>query len=647
MEPLAVVKSTFNNVTPREKLKKDLTNSFNELLDILKYHAGPFASNCVIGSKWRQVNDVDEFTKDGVKILLHMIVSEDVVERFATRMIRFIGLSVDKRCFDGTTTAMLLLCYLSNIAISKLDSDPLSLEAYEWGIDIRDLLSECMEYIDDLKITDEDILNMCKSHGIDTTIEDVRASMAYHMAMISSKGDTDLATKIAYVVKSAPKKIHGMFKDFMLAVETEESYILKKQECDLAISCNIGHIQDYNYKNDTQFLAEDAVIFATGNEIVTSSMESAFLSSLISTNLRLRADLEPSFGVTSGWEDLCEGKKHLIIITPLMNDVSLIEHIAIFNMTHPKCRISWFNSHITGLMRTSLNKTLHYMSGAELFPDVMSTNALDSLIGLTGSKVKAHFIGNVLMLSGLYEKTGEVYHPFYTDRTLFTPYSDFVTETEELIEFATKNITNPALNADELTYLTSLYRSLTCQEIYDIEIGGSVHDQRANLTVYEDAIGAALSAVREGVILGGYAHLASFVHSKLSTINNIELGTAFFESLVSVVADSMRVSDREALKDIILTLEDKWVYLACDTVRDKGLESLGEYDNNPYLYSKTKLYKKSNLIKFLSRESNSPILLQAYGGYNEQFKRFRDILPRLANTTHLVDMRIKDDSNVR
>src|ERR1017187_6059718 len=72
----------FDNVIRGIALKTNMTDAFNEIDTILKHHAGPYASNAVIGSRWRQQNDVDEFTKDGIKILMHLIVSEDPIARF-------------------------------------------------------------------------------------------------------------------------------------------------------------------------------------------------------------------------------------------------------------------------------------------------------------------------------------------------------------------------------------------------------------------------------------------------------------------------------------------------------------------------------------------------------------------------------------
>jgi hypothetical protein len=108
-------------------------------------------------------------------------------------------------------------------------------------------------------------------------------------------------------------------------------------------------------------------------------MESMYLNAFISTNAKTRLDLS-FFGGGDNWETLCEGKKNLIILTPLLNDPELIEIINEFNRTHINCKISWFNVQIPQRMKTSWNWAIHYMASVPTFADAID-NATASLIG--------------------------------------------------------------------------------------------------------------------------------------------------------------------------------------------------------------------------------------------------------------------------
>jgi hypothetical protein len=640
------MKNAFDNVVSGNDLADQLDAVFKNLDEILVNHCGPFASNAVIGSKWRQVNDIDEFTKDGIKIFRHLIVSEEVAARFAARMARFIGITVDSRCHDGTTTSMLLFCRLALSVINSIRSNLASRDRYLGIKNLQVAMDVCLDILNNIKVTEDDILEKALEGGLDVNIEDVRESIAYHMAMISSKGDHDLSSKIATIIRYCPKKIFGMFRNLPMAMETKERYILEKQDYDISVNANIGNSDDYNHRNDTEYRSENAVVFASASQVVNGSWESMFLRAFISTDPREFANLS-QFGVGERWADLHENKRHLIILTPMLNDPDLMSDIFEFNRKNPENKITWFNIQIKDLLKTSFNKTLHYMAGVPIFSHIGEGNALDSFIGLRGKPVKVHAIGHVVTLTDLYKKDGEVYHPLYRDPEAFEPYTRFANETEEIINECMTNVTNPALDGDQLTSLTSMYRALTCQDIYDIRIGGSVHDQRANSTVYEDAMGAALSAVSEGVVLGGYGHLAKGLlelsNSKIylghSEISKKFLGT-IGDVMVSIVRDSLRASDRDDVEALIISsLTTKWRFIAAamskvDTYsRPADYMEVGELDN-------------MGIEEFLKRTPDKTFLLQAYSGYEEQILRCRDLLTKLTNTTHLVDMRISDGANV-
>ena len=632
-------KFVFGNAHDGENLKVELTKVFEELSEILVQHSGPFAANCVIGSKWRQRNDVDEFTKDGILILRHLIVSEDVACRFAIRMARLVGVTVDSRCHDGTTTSMLTFCRLAIAAVEKLDLDINSSERFQYAHEFLKAMNAALSFLETIKITPGEILDRCLSFGLDVTEDDVRQALAYHMAMISSKGDHDLASKISQVVRWSPRKTYGVFRNAATGVETKEKFTLKKQDYDMSIDGNLYNLQDYNYKNDTQFYAKDAVVFASGGDICTDSMESAFLMAFISKNPMHRVNLS-MFGMDKGWEDFHEGRRQLIIMAHMVDDHNLNSVIYAYNRENPNTKIVIITLQFPALMRGNFNKTIHYVSGCDVFADCQA-DAARSLIGLHRN-VDVHLIGHVVTLKNLYDKDGRTLHPFGYDPTLFEPYTRFKAETEELIEYALKNVTNPGLDDNDLTYLISLYRVLTCQELYDIQLGGSLHDQYANRTVYEDAMGAALSAVEDGVVLGGYNHLAQYFHRKPEHLDDV-VSCIITDELYSVILSSLRLDKSTMTAEEVVVVSEphdsKWSYVVAD--KEIYLDT-----NRQEPYIKREVFDKDTAERFLKLQPGRPVLFQPYTGFEEQFNRFADILPKLANTAHLADMRVTHDTDL-
>ena len=104
-----------------------------------------------------------------------------------------------------------------------------------------------------------------------------------------------------------------------------------------------------------------------------------------------------------------------------------------------------------------------------------------------------------------------------------------------------------------------------------------------------------------------------------------------------MVADSVRCTPDELFELINDDIEiTKWHYVVADVdqfVKGEPHVSLECIDAN-------------HINAFLNRDKGKPVLLQAWAGYEEQFIRFRDILPRLTNTTHLLDKRISENDHI-
>ncbi len=645
--------TTFDNVISGSDFSNSLMQSLRDIDSVLYDHSGPFACNAILGSKWRQHNDIDEFTKDGIKILRYLIVSEDPVTRFAARLCRNIGISVDHRCHDGTTTSMNLFCQLAMV-IAQLNPYFGNYKRNRFVLSslVKEVLEDILKNITNFKITDQDIFEKTKEEGIETTLEDIRAAIAYRMSMVASKGDKALSKKISILIKNTPPHVYGVFQNIQMVRETEEKYILEKQDWDISQNASIGHNREFNHMNGTQYLSNDAVLFVTANDLVAESYESGFLTSLISRNPRYRADLYPEFGMSQGWEELCEGKRNLVIISPSLTDSGLIEAILKFNTENPTAKIIWFNVNVKGRMSQTFTKTINYISGTKLFMDTYK-DASKSLIGLNRSGVTVKFIGSNLTLSNLYDKDGSVYHPYYNDETAFPDYTFYKKELEELLDFVKTNTSNPALDQDEFNYVCGMYRTLTTQNIYNIKVAGRAHDQRSNVTVYEDAIGASMSALEEGIVLSGYYHICNFLKNKydifaehdLSIFTKDMVARCIYIAITNVLDYSMCLED-DSSYDFIKSesADNKWNYIFTPTIK---------FDISNFIHEKSEkgICLKSSLEgrileDFIKADDSDVILTQSYAGYDEQFKRFVDIIPRLALSESLIDMRTKDADSV-
>jgi len=118
-----------------------------------------------------------------------------------------------------------------------------------------------------------------------------------------------------------------------------------------------------------------------------------------------------------------------------------------------------------------------------------------------------------------------------------------------------------------------------------------------------------------------------------------------------LVADSTRCYVKH-IEELCSSMEDKWSFIVADKDTYEKYESsifksLLCFSKIPTNHVTLRTLDDVYMEEFLNCSNDIPILLQAWSGYHEQFKRFRDILPKLANTTDIADMRIKDASDVR
>ena len=615
----------FGNFIDKFDLKEQMLSVLEEMESVLVQHAGPYATNCVIGSPYRQISDIDEFTKDGIKILASAVVSEDPIARFIARLCRFIGLAVDARCHDGTTTSMLLFCKLAKIAVNILGMDYASPERM---VEVRTLTTTLKYYLDsldDLKITVDSLTGRFNDMGVACLRNEVLGAVAYHTAMISSKGDHDLSDKIRQLIQNSPVKSYGMFLQRPLAKETSERYILTRQEHDFAMQGSLYDVKDFNHRNGSEFLTDNAVVFATGDDLGGGSFAAEFLKAFISTEVSHRSKLF-EFGCEKGWEEYHEGFKTLVILSPMCSEGNLMQIIQNYNLRNPDTKVVVLNwNGVQPRLRHHWDKTLHYMAGKPIFYDVKVTNPTQCLIGVDRA-VKVHQKGNSIALFNLYDRDGAAEHPYLQNPDAFKSYTDYRFEVEEQLEETQDNPTRAILSNDETTMLIGFYRALTCQNVLDIEIGGHTHEQRANGTVYEDAMGAALSAVEDGLMLGGYGRLVALDHGHVEVCDAIE--------------DVLFATLRADIKyDLVIALEkDQWAYLYAD--RNKCIDAIG------HTHISVRTLDITSAEAFLKCTPECGVLIQSWSGYHEQFTRFLDILPKLANTTALNDMRSGNTENL-
>jgi hypothetical protein len=621
----------FNNITHADKLAEDTIEVADRMIEILSQIAGPFATNAILGSPTRQRNDVDEFSKDGINVLRYAIVSEEPLARLCVRLARFIGSAVDRRCHDGTTTSMLLFALiLRRVAEQFADGKSTNRQRLILARDLKDLFLDLVKQMDNLKITPKDLLERATELGIETTDGDVREAIAYHMALIASKGDDDLARKVAKVVRHSPVELSGFYTRKPLRRESAERYILEKQDYDITFPSSMANFNLYNHLNGTQFLDEDALVYVTSNELVTDTFEAEWLAAFITPNPGKKAMLEASRSQydLAGLQTMLPRKRRLVIIAPMISCRDLQEAISLYNNANKTTPVVPITTNVTPMTRQWFGKTVNYMHGKPVASDTEYDQLENTILGTGEKGIKVQTTLNDTRLSNLYQRDGRTFHPSYYDKDANPLFHKFLGELDRMINTGKEDITMSTMSPADIDTLSLFYRSLICQEVHDIAVGGLAHDNYANNSVFEDAMGSAVSAVADGATLSGYARLRTMLRDE----QNTGAQQIFLDSLQKLLSVTMAV---ESFPDI----ESKWDYLLVD--RDAYLDDSVALAEENYLVHGT--LDKAGIEAMLELNPKKQVLIQAWAGYVEQLKRFADILPKYTQSSMLLDMRITDD----
>lgn len=632
---------TFDNLISGTDYFDELIKAATEARDRLALHCGPFAMNAVRTIGIGKNAEIDEFTKDGITIMEWMRPASPGA-LFMKRMLTFVGHRVDSICHDGTTTSMMLFASL----VAEIVSYAKSIEN-----DKRVVASKLTEeFINKLEgIIKENTFTLKTLHKEirkvrpNQTLVRTKYALAYHQALVSSKGDTELAKAIADVVTALPIELFGSYKINTNPRESTERFSVEKQEFDFGFKSNIGNNTFYNAEFGTELKFDDCDLLFTEATFVRNSPSSSFLKAFLLTP-EVTAQIEKlkkTHLLTPDDDRLVHGldpdanfvTKPFVIISPELNDPTLIEIINIFRTVHRDTPVVYATIQSSIRLRSVYESAISATAGVAPFSEVLHVDPLSAIITDVSIEHRHHFC----MISKLYAKNKNLFHPFYLNRTA----SPFYTKTLDWIANAIKDNDSghvTKFTPADISELVVLYRTMACQQIVDLKVGGTSHELAANMPVATDAYGAALSAITDGVVLGGYPKLFSALQYEYMQLSDNPDNDPFIDVRLDLYRVFMRALDKLL-----------YAIYRCETSPEKWLcgdESKLSYytpQRSGGFYTVTgspKRHTEDQWIPWLISPLSAPevVLVQPVVGYYEQFKRMRDVLPKLVNSTCLIDL---------
>ena len=608
----------------------------DQIYDILVDHCGPYATDALIiqENDSRNLKDpyYDIFTKDGIGIV-RAIEFSSPIQKHIQYLIAYIGSRVDALSHDGTTTAMMFFTGLLKSYYAALIDEP-NLDRKALVTDFRSALSLLRDTLETSVIT---IDRLVEDFGI-SRLQAIRW-IAFHQAMIASKGDRELSLAIVEVVETLPKEMYGLFLHTQSRIETDKRFTVKRDDFDFCLSV-VSNLDDMNHHLNTEYLAENCDLIVSEDDLIQGNPG----LQIIERHLKAIGDMT----------------RDLVIVTKSI-DAGLQQAISRINRSC-KYKVIVFTCSLVKSYSSRVPMLSAVAAVASVYP--LYEHIIDPSKPYLIKDAKVHYHHKRLFLSNLYPKDGSDYHPSFTDPTRFEPYTEIVGDIRKDLEDFRSGNRRIETASDLAMYedFTEIYRRLIGSDVRTLEISGMRHDTLSGRDVLQDAYGAVCSSLDTGFVLDGYlkfyravtqnetldldtrARFAGIIHHVLWAVHRNER---------SQTGPHEDVSSRNRPRNLVNTESDQGeghnVDVTGQVVDDVGrsaplprrLNAAISYpDTSPYLYYPVGCDPTDDLgFEMDFTDETAPgvtPILQSADTFRELFRRLEDLLPKLIVTNRAI-----------
>lgn len=590
-----------------------------QITEILENHCGPYATDALIIQDNTGTNLLDPhyaiFTKDGINIV-KSIEFVSPIQKHIQNLVAYIGSRVDSLSHDGTTTAMLFFTLLVEDYFHRINQSTQK-DTY---IDRRKLKRDFLHVLEKITtIFNSDLVITIEQFAKDQKISNQEAIsyVAYHQAMLSSKGDEELASAIVEVVETLPKELYGLFSVEQTGLETKKRFTVTRDTFNFVIPV-VANLDDMNYRMGTEYIAETCDLLVSEDDLIRGNPSIDIL-------------IDHIFNAERG-----NLNQDLVVIAKSI-DASLQSRINTFNRAN-KHKIITFPMSLYNPYSSKITILSAIMAVAGVY--TISDHVIDPSLPYLIKDAHLHYKNKRLYISHLYEKDGSPYHPFFKERTAFPPYTLMVDSIrDELDGFASgrlriESATDKARYRDYI----EIYRRMISSDVRNLQLSGLRHDTMADRDVLQDSFGAVLSSLEHGFVFDAYLKFYVLLSQKnldmdpttqsiffnvvTQILTYIHKKDAQIIYLVNDISDSTDITRQDISdKDIPTSV----LSLTLNSVLQSVNKSLPRYLQYP-------VDRGSTTSVSLELNKDTTPVIQPADTYRELFTRIIDLLPKLLNT---------------
>lgn len=631
---------TFNHVKLIDKhyiSNSELLKSCKKYENLLEPYCGPFAKyGCIISGTYGNAYTVDIFTKDGIT-LVSSTTPENFVDVMLQRILVTIGQKVDITAHDGTTTAMLLfLKIISSWFENKISPNE---DDAKYPFDLERTFNTVLEIIDFCSLTIEEFIELCHDEKVELSDMDIKKTVVYNTAMISSKGNEKLSTAIADYICYIPKELYtGSWSLRPFAYESETSYLVTKAECDLQLLGVHYHTDKRTFLNqdsNTTGHYEDCDLIFTGSDSSESTLHHLIMALLIHFD-DLPMELVPRgyenakdfiksingsramFGIPVDYEQtkplvVCVSERNNIYLDHLVEYFTTRTGVPVIFMQYPANMTPVINNLYINSIYASADKL-------PLICDEIKMDEIYSKSIIHGVTVDLYSgLCNLSNISVKSDDADDIYHPFFHDQDNHPFYKKVMTVINNIDHKILASPDKKIFHDNERAIFTDIKHLMIAKYRMTLQYSGYSHQLASDKTVVEDSLGASMSVLVDGFMLDGYNKILAYLHDfneRLSS--NTIINNAIDKVLNVIYGSNISYGRIGSLMDYIMVDSDRVV--------------------RTYDFMKELKHDQKDTRKHTA-------LIQPKKGFTSQFVRYKDLVQKLLNTEDFIDTRTAQPSS--
>lgn len=527
----------------------ELYYACTEIAEILKKFCGPYAQHALIyrGPQYSTSNvasNIDEYSKDGITIV-DALRSDTFATEIALRLIDNIGKKIDMTVNDGTTTAMLWFTLIVKHWENNFPREN-EIPRINYVREFNKFMDKVIDKFTNLvPITIDRLMEQHKSTpGFENVTErDWNRFIAYHSALISSKGDVELAKCISDIVYQTPTE--ALVESWRTAInreETEAGYEICSTEYDVEIeNCNFAKEgKSYlNTEHDTIGIYDNSNVVFSSLEIMEGGLYTDFITALIGAipnttyseeELNRISFLRQKYGMPSN-PDIQLITRPTFVFTKKRASrtlASLVDAFALqtgieivivqYQLESNNTKIIKLHSSVINSMGLAIPLDSSTLSGVD-YSDYCIMRNVDVRLHTTTIDLRFNNVPSETEYQPLFKMTlEEAEEAQIADTLVYNYYHNTLKETKTFVNFV-KNHHLTRYSAYETQLINDLYFSMISRKRLALKVYGMAHSSYASSSVIQDSFGSAYSSIVDGFVISGYVSLLSIVNN--TTPSNI------------------------------------------------------------------------------------------------------------------------------